>query len=216
LGVETSGPTASLALAETGAVLVEEVLDSEARHETRLGGGLRDLLSAGDCGIRDLEAIVVGLGPGSFTGVRIGVTFAKTLAFALDRPLLGLSGLLALAADTGREGPVAVLRRAHTDRVYGAAWDMGPFPPEELRPLALWDPARLLEGLPESTQVVDDGSGRWDQVIASAGLGRAAAIARVSAGTLAWLGARHLHAGVSAHDPLTLEPLYCQPSAPER
>ena len=85
----------------TGAVLGER--RSQARRVLLDG---RELLAEAGVELADLERIVVGTGPGSFTGVRIGIAAARGLALALDRPAVGVSTLAALAAGTPGAVPV--------------------------------------------------------------------------------------------------------------
>lgn len=96
LAIDTSGDICSLALSDGP----RELSTLRFRHERRLSerfSVLLDLLLK-DRGITlpDIEAIAVGLGPGSFTGVRVGVTMAKTFALALEKPVVGISSLDAL------------------------------------------------------------------------------------------------------------------------
>jgi len=216
LGLDTSEKTASLALVDGEDILAEVMLSEDRRHETGLGKAMREVLASADVDAAGLSAIAVGIGPGSFTGVRIGVTFAKTLAFVLKCPLVGLSGLCAVAADSGVEGQVAVMRHAHTDRVYGAVFDLDDSPARVVRDVDLWDPAKLLDGLPAGTLVSCPEGQRWDDLCSDAGLQRGSAVAGVSAATLSRIASRHLAAGLQPHDHMTLAPLYCQVSAPER
>src|SRR5688572_21669057 len=98
LAMETGGDLASLALLDG----VEVVAERAFRHRMSLS---RDLMPALDelraragAGWDDVQAVAVGLGPGSYTGLRIGVVTAKALAWASNRPLLGISSLAALVA----------------------------------------------------------------------------------------------------------------------
>jgi tRNA threonylcarbamoyladenosine biosynthesis protein TsaB len=216
LGIETSGRIGSVATL-CGDVVSERVLEERGRHGAELPEACRSLLHEAGITPRDLDAIVVGQGPGSYTGMRIGITFAKTLAFALERPLIALPGLMALATDAPAAGDlVAVLEAGHRLRCYGAVYDRsGPFPTEH-RPVGLWDPAALLEGLPPCTLVVGDAvpidvASSWGHIVVPPDEDH-----RVRASTLARLGSRHRRADLPLSDPFTLEPLYLQPSAPER
>ncbi len=96
LALDTSGDICSFALADGP----RELSTLRFRHERRLSERSSVLLDTllKDRGIvlSDIDAIVVGLGPGSFTGVRVGVTMAKTFALALEKQVVGISSLDAL------------------------------------------------------------------------------------------------------------------------
>jgi tRNA threonylcarbamoyladenosine biosynthesis protein TsaB len=98
LALETSSIRGSLALC-AGEVCVGEVLFSEGLlHGREIARRAEDLLAESGRTARDLEAVAVSLGPGSFTGLRVGVTAAKTLAFALRVGVVGESSLRVIAA----------------------------------------------------------------------------------------------------------------------
>ena len=98
LALDTSADCCSVALSDGS----QELSTFRFRHERLLGERLpeivRFLLRDRGRTLQDVEAFAVGLGPGSFTGVRVGVTLAKTWAHALNRPLVGISSLDALTA----------------------------------------------------------------------------------------------------------------------
>ena len=96
LALETSGPLASVALANAEGLVAETAFRHRLDLSRLLIPRVRDLLADNDWKPTDLDGIAVAVGPGSFTGLRIGVAAAKTLAFALERPLIGISSLLAL------------------------------------------------------------------------------------------------------------------------
>ncbi len=93
LGIETSTRVGTLALVEGQKVLAEEVISENLRHAGHFEQSLRNLFSKASLLEKDLDAIAVGLGPGSFTGIRIGLTMAKAFAFALHKPLWGVGTL---------------------------------------------------------------------------------------------------------------------------
>jgi tRNA threonylcarbamoyladenosine biosynthesis protein TsaB len=97
LALETSGFGAAVALLEDGTLLVEEQLGSEERSARGLAPLIQTVLSQLDWQPGDVELIGVTLGPGSFTGLRVGVTTAKMLAFAIGCKLVGVNTLRALA-----------------------------------------------------------------------------------------------------------------------
>ncbi|MBX7100849.1 MAG: tRNA (adenosine(37)-N6)-threonylcarbamoyltransferase complex dimerization subunit type 1 TsaB [Myxococcaceae bacterium] len=115
LALDTSTLTLSLALARDGGELVEHVVRGPPeRQSVLLPAVVHELLARHGVALEALEGFVVGLGPGSFTGLRIGVASLKGLAFALQRPLVGVSSLKAVALE-GPEGrrlwPIAQVKK---------------------------------------------------------------------------------------------------------
>ena len=97
LALDTSTQHAALALivdADTRSTFVRVARpDPAIRHGRILIPAIRDLLAEAGLTVADLDGLVVGLGPGSYTGLRIGITAAKTLAYAIGKPLAGLDSL---------------------------------------------------------------------------------------------------------------------------
>lgn len=93
-------------------------------HQERLGGLVRDAV-AGAGGFDGLHRIGVTVGPGSFTGLRVGLAFAQGLGTALARPVIGVSTLDALAASVDADEPVAALIDARRGQVYARLWRDG-------------------------------------------------------------------------------------------
>ncbi len=100
LAIETSGDLCSVAVVEGTAPVAELRFRHRMDLARRLAPAIRRLLELAELGLPDLEGVAVSLGPGSFTGLRIGVTTAKTLAWSLGLPVAGISTLEALAAHT--------------------------------------------------------------------------------------------------------------------
>ncbi|TDF93872.1 tRNA (adenosine(37)-N6)-threonylcarbamoyltransferase complex dimerization subunit type 1 TsaB [Paenibacillus piri] len=101
LAVDTSSSAMSIALTRGPELLGELNSKAERNHSIHLLPAIRQLLSDAGLHPRDLDAFAVGVGPGSYTGVRIGVTVAKTFAWTHDMALLGVSSLEALALGGG-------------------------------------------------------------------------------------------------------------------
>ncbi len=97
LALDTSGEICSVALFEGDRERITYTFRHERHLSERLPAIIEFVLSDGRTGLQDVEAFAVGLGPGSFTGVRIGVTMAKGFAWALGKPLVGVSSLDAVA-----------------------------------------------------------------------------------------------------------------------
>ncbi len=97
LALDTSGETCSVAVADGAVIRAEYVFRHERRLIERLPRTVQFVLMDAGLAMSDVDAFAVGLGPGSFTGVRVGVTFAKVWAMATGKPVVGVSSLDALA-----------------------------------------------------------------------------------------------------------------------
>jgi tRNA threonylcarbamoyladenosine biosynthesis protein TsaB len=96
LALDTTTRQGSMALARDGAVVATFEGDAAITHGERLPGDLQRLLSANGCGIPEVDLFAVASGPGSFTGLRIGIATMQGLAFANNKPLAGISALDAI------------------------------------------------------------------------------------------------------------------------
>lgn len=123
LAMDTSTHRAAVALRrDDGATFVAEV-DAGTRHGRSLVPALRDLLDRAAVAPDELGGIAVGLGPGSFTGLRVGVTAAKTLAYALGRPLVGLETLDVIARNAPADAmAVAAVADAQRGDLFAAEY----------------------------------------------------------------------------------------------
>jgi len=121
LSIDTSTPRGSVALLEDRTLVAELRLHSLETHSARLLTSIDFLLQTTNWKLGDLELIVAGIGPGSFTGIRIGVSSALGLAQALAIPFAGVSGLDALAhVPQGFDGKMGVAMDAQRGQVYYA------------------------------------------------------------------------------------------------
>ncbi|MFO1441724.1 tRNA (adenosine(37)-N6)-threonylcarbamoyltransferase complex dimerization subunit type 1 TsaB [Bacillus sp. Bva_UNVM-123] len=120
LSIDTSNYALGVALIDGEQVKGEYITNLKKNHSVRVMPAIETLMK--DCDIQpaELERIVVAKGPGSYTGVRIGVTIAKTLAWTLNIPLVGVSSLETLAASVGRyfDGVVSPLFDARRGQIY--------------------------------------------------------------------------------------------------
>jgi len=99
LAIDTSNQVMTVALLEDDHLIAEHLINVKRNHSIQLMPAIEDLLREADWEPKDLTRIVVAKGPGSYTGVRIGVTVAKALAFSLNIELVGVSSLEVLAAN---------------------------------------------------------------------------------------------------------------------
>lgn len=123
LAIDTATGTLTVAVGEPGVLLGETTTHLKKNHSNRLMPLIDSLLD--DVGIlpKHLQGIVVGRGPGSYTGVRIGVATGKMMAWALQIPLLGISSLDGLAGNfSTSDGVVCPMFDARRKRVYTALY----------------------------------------------------------------------------------------------
>jgi tRNA threonylcarbamoyladenosine biosynthesis protein TsaB len=173
LGFDTSTAASSAAVLRSDGELFE-VLPATARlsarpaHATELLPAVHEAMGQADVAFADLDAIAVGVGPGTFTGLRIGVATARTLAKATDLPVRPVSSLAALAA--GMTGELRLpLIDAKRGEVYAAlfAGDVERWPPSALGIEALLE--RLGEARATSL-AAGDGSLRFCEELEAAGV----------------------------------------------
>jgi len=152
LAVETATLATSVALLR-GEVLVAEWTELDPRpHSERLLPAVDALLRGAGVALADVEGFAVSIGPGSFTGLRIGIATVKGLAFGSGRPVAAVPTLeaLALGARDG-SGPVVALLDARRGEVYAAIFDATG---AALGPDAVLTPDALAARLPPGTRVV--------------------------------------------------------------
>jgi tRNA threonylcarbamoyladenosine biosynthesis protein TsaB len=129
LAFDTSSPTVTVAVHDGTEVVTEHTSERTMKHGEQLAPLIETALAAADLVRQDLTAIGVGVGPGPFTGLRVGLVTARTLAHVLELPVYGVCSLDVLAVeavDTGAVGgPFAVATDARRKEVYLATYDEG-------------------------------------------------------------------------------------------
>ena len=212
LAIETSSPAGGVALLDEERLVGEYVLDVRITHSERVMTAVDRVLTDARWRPSDLEGLAVSIGPGSFTGLRIGVSTAQGLAFALGLAIAPVPTLDALAAILPFAGfPVCPVLDARKDEVYCSLyrWN-GLAMRREWDYLAL-SPSALAARLTEPTVLLGDGALRVDSP-----LGRLVPPARrlASPACVAQIGHAMFDAGAVV-GPADLVPLYLRPSEAE-
>lgn len=102
LGIDTTGNTLSAALSEDGRLLNEIYIDAGKKHSKTLMGAVDSVLHFAECEIREIDVFACAVGPGSFTGIRIGTAACMAMAHAADKPVAAVNTLEALIENAGQ------------------------------------------------------------------------------------------------------------------
>jgi tRNA threonylcarbamoyladenosine biosynthesis protein TsaB len=216
LVLETStGRSGAVAVAEGAEVRAQRRLDESRHHARDLAPAVRALLHEAGWKPRDVHAILVSRGPGSYTGLRVGVMSAKAFAYATGCVVLGVDTFTVVAAQAPAEvSRLDVIGDAQQDKVYvqpfgraGEGWTA--LAPLAIRPFADW----LKEREP-SAWVTGPGLRRWESHLAPEVARIEPASWEPKAASLLQLGLARYLAGES-DDLWSLEPIYLRPSSAE-
>jgi len=215
LGIEAATPTGGAAVVRDGILLAEITLGLTTRHSELLLPGIDFVLHAAGVARTELDGIVVGAGPGSFTGVRIAAATARGLAAALRLPLFAHSSLAASAAAARIiDRPVCVLFDARRGEVYAGCYRFGASGLEVLLPPAALPLQAVLDRVTQlAPAFVGDGAFRYAAQLPGAVLPPLLAPPRAAA--LLWLHGLDPEAG-RVIQVAGWEPEYLRESGAER
>ena len=226
LGIETSGAGGEVAVCEDthqgGAVraIAECSLGQDARRERDIVVAIDDMLKGAGVGKRDIQAVAVSEGPGSFTGLRVGITCAKTLAYALGWKAAGVPSLEVKAQNVDGAGPdapqfVCPVMDARRSWVFATVfrWDGACW--KAVTGVLGAPPAQVAAHVPDGALVFGSGVQKFPSVFPT---GRfrvgEAALQEGRAHHVARLGARLIREGNDI-SPFELVPCYYRPTAAE-
>jgi len=224
LALDTTTSAGSCALLRDGRAVREQGSDASRSQAERLPGELVALLEQEAVPLHQIDAFVVGIGPGSFTGLRVGIATMQGLALALNRPLVGVSALdaLAMMASGGaafervREDGIGVATwmDAWRGEVFAALYEGG----REVEAPTVARPEEILQRLVgRRLRFTGDGAGIYREVI-SRMLGADASftepVAPILAGAMGLLGWSEIRAG-RCPPPHAVRPLYVRRSDAE-
>jgi tRNA threonylcarbamoyladenosine biosynthesis protein TsaB len=220
LALETSGMCGSIALVSKQQCIGEYSLHSRKTHSRRLLAGIDWLLGEAGLDWDEIGAIAISLGPGSFTGLRIGLSTAKGLAMASGLPLLGVVGLDGLAAQLGHASTlICPVLDARKNEVYAAFYRCRAAGlPERVSDLMVLPPAALAAMISEPVVLVGDGAILYEELFQQ----KLGELAIVAPGTIYFPRAASIGRLAFAKwarkdflDPAGAVPLYIRPSEAE-
>lgn len=162
LAIDTSATAASAALCDENKIIGDFFINTKLTHSRTLMPMVESLLANTNVQTSDITAVAVNCGPGSFTGVRIGVAAAKGLAFADDLPCIEVSTLESLAYNVQfAKGIICPVMDARCSQVYNALFKCDGVKPERLcedRALSIAELSEELKGYDERIILVGDGA----------------------------------------------------------
>ena len=206
LALDTSTPGGSCAVTRDGIIVRETRGDPSRPHDTRLPRDLMALLDKARIALHDVDLYAVATGPGSFTGLRIGIATMQGLAFAAGKPLIGVSGFDALARLAGGAPSVATWVDAWRGEVFAARYEGD----VEVDAPTVEKPQTLLTRIPAPTLFIGDAVPIYADMITRA-CGDRALLAEPPApalsGTIAQIATESARAG-QRPGPEEIRPLY--------
>lgn len=194
IAFSSSTALVAVAVAENGDILARSEAHTDRRHAEEITPMLQSVLAGAGVGLAELDRVVVDIGPGRYTGMRVGIATATTLAHVLGIPVSTITSLELLrraAIDRGIEPPIVPVVDARRNEVFAAIGDR----------LLVVRHADLIEQLPADCTLVGDGADRYRDdftVQAKVCSGVVPSIAAAAALPSSW----------PTLDPVTVEPLY--------
>ncbi len=214
LAIETSTRQLGVALLDGEQLLSSYEVLADYPHAVELPGAVTRVLQAARITLSQLEGIAVDIGPGSFTGLRIGLAFVKALVFSRKIPVVGVSSLDVLAAGAPcAEGLVSPVLDAKQKNVYLARYQLEQGRPKRVSEYLLGRIETLVPELREPITLLGDGCAVYrEQLLARCPKARIAAqeFWLPRAATVARLGHERLARG-EGDDPARIVPLYLYP-----
>jgi tRNA threonylcarbamoyladenosine biosynthesis protein TsaB len=215
LGVDTSTNVLSVAIVEDKDIISNLSRTLEKGHSSGLVPMIGEILKRANISLERIDGFAVGIGPGSFTGLRVGVTTMKTLAFSVDKPIKGLSSLDAIAYNgVGAPSPICPIVDAKRDQVYSAiyAWEGKVL--KRLSNYLLIPIGRLLKKIKGEVLFLGDGIELYKEEIIKIKKGKAMFAPKSSwfpqASRIAFLGLEAFKRG-EMDNPYSLVPMYLYP-----
>ena len=208
LAFESSAKSASVALCRNGELISQYSQCTALTHSRTLLPMAEDMLKNAELSIKDVDLLAVAHGPGSFTGIRIGVSTVKGLAWAADKPCVGVSTLEAMAwHGMACGGYVCSVMDARRSQVYNAIFKIEverPIRISDDRPIALEELAAQLKELDSPALLVGDGAMLTKKYMDSVGIP-----CRIAPENLRWQSAWGVAMAAADKSPVSSEELLC-------
>jgi tRNA threonylcarbamoyladenosine biosynthesis protein TsaB len=221
LGIDTATSCGGVGIIDDDAVVAEYAFHREETPSAQLIPAIQALLQEARIAIHEIDGIAVSMGPGSFTGLRVGLSAVKGFALAAERPVAGVPTLDALAAQLpSTPSLICPLVDARKGEVYTALYKQGGNGKvEQLSPYQVLSPARLLEELPlQETVFVGDGVDVYGELVRERLAGKAFFVSPhlncLRGSTVAERGLQHIKEG-KKDDISSLVPIYVRRSDAE-
>lgn len=222
LGLDTSTKVASIAVIDEEKIIGEYSLSKDMSHSEKLMPMIKEVLDNIDLKIEDIDLYTVAVGPGSFTGLRIGITTVKSFSHLFNRPIIGVSTLESLAYNfSGNHATIMPMLDARRDRVYTALYKFKDCEITEIEGSQILEIENLKEKLKEFDKITVNGNGSivYKEEIRSQ-LGDRVYFGSLGqnitrAASIAELGLKKYNEG-KRDDPFTLIPEYIRATKAER
>jgi tRNA threonylcarbamoyladenosine biosynthesis protein TsaB len=214
LGLDTSGYVNAVGLVDSGRVIADATFDARTDSLEQIVANIDEVLKSAGLSLAKVEGIGVGLGPGSWTGIRVGVTVGKMLAFSSGKPVAGIPTLEALAFTArGQSLPVyAVISVGVGEAVYAARYNIKDEEISREGDYFIGDIKGLAAQINESCIIVGHGATSYVETIARvSGIVVKSMAAKPGGAAVALLAEQRLTRDES-DDALSLAPLYLKES----
>ena len=166
LSVDTSTTTCTVGIVDGDTLVAESVDASGQTHARHVMGMIDDTLDRAALLVRDLEGFAVVTGPGTFTGLRIGISTVKGLAYALSRPLVGISSLAALAAQADLPAQqVCPVMDARRKEVYFGFYTLAAGVQKQIGPHRVSPPLEMIKNVRAPCQFIGNGARMYQKMI---------------------------------------------------
>lgn len=146
LGIDTSSNASSVAVIEDNKLICEYTVNTKTTHSQKLMPMIENMLSMSEVNIKDIDAIAICIGPGSFTGLRIGMATAKAIAHVNNLPIIGVNSLEILASNMNLcDKKICSILDAQRNQVYTGKYKFENDRVVEIQPIDVIEIEKLLE-----------------------------------------------------------------------